>query len=404
MNRTVVMNRRLSKYGKMIFTFFLVSVILEGCTEPFSPDIPFSDSLLVVDATFTNELKNHEVFLSRSTQGDNEPKVESNGTVRIVDDNQLQYPFTETDPGVYVSDVMFGAEPNRSYRLLITTASGREYASSPVVLPQTTEIADVYAERTTTDSGLDGMGIFVNSFDPTGNSIYYKYEYEETYKIIAPRWVPFRLAIVNENPLVIEDFSRQGQKICFASKKSNTLILTNTSGVGEDRVTDFNVRFINRNDYIISHRYSLLVKQFVLSRETFEFYEKLQDFSGVESLFSDSQPGFIVGNIFPQDDGNDEVVGIFEVSSVSEKRIFFNYSDFFPDEDLPPFVEECPTGVNIAPQTEELGRLIRANLISFSGFNANPPPPGEGLYFVQPRVCGDCTVLGSETIPSFWEE
>jgi hypothetical protein len=397
------MNRELSKYSKMIFTFFLVSVILEGCTEPFSPDIPFSDSLLVVDATLTNELKNHEVFLSRSTQGDDEPSVESNATVRIVDDNQQQYPFTETDPGTYVSDLMFDAEPNRSYRLLITTASGREYASSPVILPQTTEIADVYAERTTTDSGLGGMGIFVNSFDPTGNSIYYKYEYEETYKIIAPRWVPFGFAIINENPLVVDFFSRQGQRICFASEESNSLILTNTSGVGEDRVTGFNVRFINRDNYIISHRYSILVKQFVLSRESFEFYEKLQDFSGVESLFSDSQPGFIVGNIFPQDDGNDQVVGIFEVSSVSEKRVFFNYVDFFPNEDLPPFVEECPPGSTFAPEPEELGRLVQANTISFSNFNENPSP-GEGLYFVQPRVCGDCTALGSETIPSFWEE
>ncbi|RKN78544.1 DUF4249 family protein [Ulvibacterium marinum] len=398
------MNRGPSKYGKMIFTFFWVYIIFGGCTEPFSPDIPFSDSLLVVDATITNELKNHEVFLSRSTQGDEEPDLESNATVRIVDDSQQQFSFTETETGTYVSDVMFGAEPNRSYRLLITTASGREYASSPAVLPpQTTEIADVYAERTTTESGLDGMGIFVNSFDPTGNSIYYKYEYEETYKIIAPRWVPFGFAIINENPLIVDVRSRQGQRICFASEESNTIILTNTSGVGEDRVTDFNIRFINRDDYIISHRYSVLVKQFVLSREAFEFYEKLQDFSGVESLFSDSQPGFIVGNIFPQDSGNDRVVGIFEVSSVSEKRLFFNYSDFFPGEDLPPFVDDCPPGSTSAPESEELLRLIRANTISFSNFNQNPSP-GQGRWFVQPRVCGDCTALGTEAIPDFWEE
>lgn len=398
------MNRKLSKFRQMIFTLFVVCFFLEGCTEPFSPEIPPSDSLLVVDATLTNELKNHEILLSRTTQGDKEPQVESNATVRIVDDNQQQYPFTETDAGTYVSDVMFGASPNRSYRLLITTTNGREYVSSSVVLPQITEIEDVYAERTTTDSGLDGMGIFVNSFDPTGNSIYYKYEYEETYKIIAPRWVPHGLVIANENPLVITDFQRDGQKICFASEASNTLILTNTSGIGEDRVSEFNVRFINRDNYIISHRYSLLVKQFVLSREVFEFYEKLKDFSGVESLFSDSQPGFIAGNIFPQDDGNDQVVGIFEVSSVSEKRVFFNYSDFFPDEDLPPFVEECPPRVTFAPEDEELALLIRGNLISFNNFNERPPPPGQGRYFVQPRVCGDCTVLGTETIPDFWEE
>jgi hypothetical protein len=400
------MNRELSKYRKMIFTFFWVSIILEGCTEPFSPDIPFSDSLLVVDATFTNELKNYEIFLSRSTQGDDEPKVESNATVRIVDDNQQQYPFTETDPGTYVSDLMFGAEPNKSYRLLITTASGREYASSPVVMPQTTEIADVYAERTTTDSGLDGMGIFVNSFDPTGNSIYYKYEYEETYKVIAPKWSPSELVAGSEESQSVRAVRRDPDKeerTCYATEKSNNIIITNTSGVGEDRVTDFNVQFINRDNFIMSHRYSLLVKQFVLSREVFEFYEKLQDFSGVESLFSDSQPGFIVGNIFPQDDGNDQVVGIFEVSSVSQKRVFFNYSDFFPGEDLPPFVNECgqvtfPSGLN-----PTLYDLVKSNRVSYTNEIRNELGVLEA-YIVVPRICGDCTVLGSNVIPDFWKE
>ncbi len=391
----------------MIFTFFWVCIILEGCTEPFSPDIPFSDSLLVVDATVTNELKNYEIFLSRSTQGDDDPKVESNATVRIVDDNQQQYPFTETDPGTYVSNVMFGAEPNRSYRLLITTASGREYASSPAVLPpQTSEIIDVYADRTTTDSGLDGMGIFVNSFDPTGNSIYYKYEYEETYKIIAPKWSPSELVAGSEESQSVRAVRRDPDKeerTCYATEKSNNIIITNTSGVGEDRVTDFDVRFINRDNFIMSHRYSLLVKQFVLSREVFEFYEKLQDFSGVESLFSDSQPGFIVGNIFPQDDGNDEVVGIFEVSSVSEKRVFFNYSDFFPDEDLPPFVNECGQVTFPSGFTPTLYDLVKSNRVSYTNEIRNELGALEA-YIVVPRICGDCTVLGSNVIPDFWKE
>ncbi|WP_299535308.1 DUF4249 domain-containing protein [Ulvibacterium sp.] len=391
----------------MIFTLFGVCIILGGCIEPFSPEIPPSDSLLVVDATLTNELKNHEVFLSRSTQGDNEPKVESNAAVRIVDDNQQQYPFTETDAGTYVSDVMFGAQPNQSYRLLITTADGREYASSPTELPPlTAEITDVYAERTTTDSGLDGMGIFVNSFDPTGNSIYYKYEYEATYKIIAPKWSSSQLVANSDESQTVRVVGRDPdneERTCYATEKSNTFSLTNTSRVGEDRVSDFNVRFINRDNYIISHRYSLLVKQFVLSRQAFEFYETLQDFSGVESLFSDSQPGFIVGNIFPEDNGEDQVVGIFEVSSVSEKRVFFNYSDFFPGEDLPPFVDDCGQVTFPSGFSPILHDLVKTNRVSYSDEIRNELGALEA-YIVVPRVCGDCTVLGSNVIPDFWEE
>ncbi|MEO1010163.1 MAG: DUF4249 domain-containing protein [Bacteroidota bacterium] len=393
------------KYGKFVFALFWIFLILEGCTEPFSPEIPASEGLLVVDATITNELKNHQIFLSRSTQGEPEPLAESNAMVRIVDDNQQQFTFMEISPGTYESSIMFAAEPNRSYRLLITTSSGREYASTPLLLPQVTEIEDIYIERTTSQSGLNGVGIFVNSFDSTGNSIYYKYEYEETYRVIAPRWFPQELVITSENPLIVEEVGRVGQRVCYATQKSNNLILTNTSGVGEDRISDFNVRFLSNNNYIISHRYSILVKQFVLSRQVFEFYEKLQDFSGSESLFSESQPGFIVGNIAPQDGGNDQVVGIFDVSSVSEKRVFFNYSDFFPDEDLPPFAEDCPFKTRFAPEFGELASLIRQNLISFNSENEDRNPfANEGPWDVQPRVCGDCTALGTETIPDFWEE
>lgn len=401
------MNGELSKYSQMIFAFLGLCITLGGCTEPFSPDIPFSDSLLVVDVTITNELKNHEIFLSRSTEGNEEPQVESNATVRIVDDSQQLFSFTETEPGTYVSDVTFGAEPNKSYRLLITTASGREYASSPAALPpQTAEITDVYAERTTTASGVDGMGIFVNSFDPTGNSIYYKYEYEATYKIIAPKWSSSQLVANSEESQTVRVVGRDPdneERTCYATEKSNSFILTNTSRVGEDRVTDFNVRFINRDNYIISHRYSLLVKQFVLSREVFEFYEKLQDFSGVESLFSDSQPGFVVGNIFPEDNGEDQVVGIFEVSSVSEKRVFFNYSDFFPDEDLPPFVDDCGQITFPSGFSPILHDLVKTNRVSYSDEIRNELGALEA-YIVVPRVCGDCTVLGSNVIPDFWEE
>ena len=57
------------------------------------------------------------------------------------------------------------------------------------------------------------------------------------------------------------------------------------------------VRFINRNNYIISHRYSILVRQFVQSNEAFTFYETLNDLSRNESLFSETQPGFLAGNV-----------------------------------------------------------------------------------------------------------
>jgi len=400
------MNKRVVIYCRTILLLILVGCLHEGCTEAFSPELlPQSESILVVDATLTNESKKHEILLSRSTQEQGILQVEENANIRIVDVNLQTFTFTESEPGKYISDLSFSAEPNKTYRLFITTSNGRMYASNPVTLPAITQIDNVEAQKTVTDSGIEGVTITVDSFDPTGSSTYYRYEYEETYKIIAPKWGPDELLVVSEENMTVGIFDRQNEeRTCYATDRSNTIILTKTSGAGEDRVTGFGVRFLNQDNFIISHRYSILVKQYVQSREAFTFYEKLQDFSGSESLFSQSQPGFINGNILPEDGGNDRVVGIFELSSVSEKRTFFNYSDFFPEEELPPFIDKCrSTTFEVGGDPSVFG-LVKSKRASYAGNVSDPITGVLEAYIVVPRVCGDCTVLGSATIPDFWEE
>jgi len=393
---------------KLLFLIFIVLLgsLLGRCTEPFSSDLlPQTESILVVDATLDNELKNHEILLSRSAQEPGAFQIEENASIRIVDNNQQIFTFTESEPGKYISDLAFKVEPNNACRLFITTSNGRMYASNPVTLTQTTQIDNVEAKKTVTDSGIDGVKITVDSFDPTGNSTYYKYEYEETYKIIAPKWVPLELVVTSEENMTVGHFERQNEeRTCYTTEKSNTTILTKTSGAGEDRVTDFSVRFLNQDNFIISHRYSILVKQYVLSREAYTFYEKLLDFSESESLFSQSQPGFISGNIFPEDGGNDRVVGIFEVSSVSEKRAFFNYSDFFPEEDLPSFVDKCRPIVFEVGVEPSIFEPVKSKRVSYVDTVNNVITGNLEAYIVVPRVCGDCTVLGSTTVPDFWIE
>ncbi|WP_420601744.1 DUF4249 domain-containing protein [Flagellimonas sp.] len=382
--------------------FFFTAVLSYGCTEPLAIDITNSDSVLVVDASITDEHKYHEILLSRSSQSDIEdPIPEQSAQLKIVMEDQQEFSFSEVEPGKYVSDMAFAAQANNLYELRITSSNGKRYRSNSVELQQETQIDSVYAEFTQTDSGLQGIDIKVDSFDPTGNSTYFRYKYTETYKIIAPEWYPWELVVVNENPLAISDeLHTEEKRVCFATEASNNIILTNTKNATEDRVTGFTVRFLSKDNFIISHRYSILVSQYVLSREAYEFYDRLKAFSELESIFSQAQPGFIIGNIFPEDDSNERVVGFFEVSSVSKKRIFFSYEDFFPNEPLPPFIDECKR--TLVLDKSALAIAVRDQLISLAGIQNISL--GEVLYYVQPRPCGDCTALGSNVVPGFWEE
>ncbi|MGB6153273.1 MAG: DUF4249 family protein, partial [Pricia sp.] len=152
--------------------------------------------------------------------------------------------------------------------------------------------------------------------------------------------------------------------------------------------------------YISANRYSILVRQQVISSEAYSYFETLKDFSQSESLFSESQPGFINGNIRSEPDAEEKVVGYFTVASLTEKRIFFEHNDFFPDGPAPDFVNACEFD---APDYRILVEKIRSGEVKYVLPNTDPGPM-EGPYLVVPDICGDCTVFGSNVVPDFWED
>lgn len=396
------------RHLKLLSLFSMISLCFYGCIEPFDAEFSDFESAIVVEATITNEMKQQQVFLTRTFEFEADgPSAESNAIVRVIAGN-LTFNFEETDPGVYVSTQAFSAQPNTSYQLSIVTQNGRSYSSNEILLPPITQIDGVSAERVTNDDGEDGIAILVDSFDPTGNSVNYRYMYEETYRIIAPRWSPVDLIGDPEGGPggcgVVKVAKENEERVCYATDISNEIILTNTSNLQEDRVSNFRVRFINRNNYIISHRYSILVRQLVQSNIAFAFYETLGQFSGSESLFSETQPGFLEGNVFSEQDEEEKVLGFFDVASVTEQRIFFNYTDFYPDEPLPPYVDLCnESSLPLSDMGCVLRPIVERNAVRFVGDNNNPQL-GQGPFFTVPRVCGDCTVLGGIEVPEFWTE
>ena len=362
---------------------------------------------IVVEATITNEMKQQQVFLTRTFEFEAEADAESNANVRVIA-GSVTFNFEETDPGVYVSTQAFAAQANTTYQLRIETQDDRTYRSDATMLPPATQIG-VRAERITNDINQDGIAILIDSFDPTGNSVNYRYTYEETYRIIAPKWVGRTLVPDPTGPTGCEMMAVNrtiDDRVCYNTVLSNRVIQTNTNDLDEDRVSNFMVRFIDRNNYIISHRYTILVRQFVQSDTAFEFYETLGQLSNNESLFSGIQPGFLEGNVFSEEDEGEKVLGFFDVASVTEQRIFFNYTDFYPGEPLPPFVDPC--NQFSPPLTNDFGEcvlrpIVERNEVRYFGDNLSPGD-GQGPFFVVRRVCGACTVLGELAVPEFWTE
>jgi hypothetical protein len=386
----------------------LLTLFFSSCIEEFDFQTETFESALVIEATITNELKTQGIQLTRTFRFEEDgPAAESNADVRVIDDASNTFTFSETSPGNYESNTAFSAEPNVNYELIIVTSSGKTYRSQVTQLTNVTTLDSVIPTRTTNSDGAEGMEFTVNSFDPTGNSTYYRYTYDETYKIIAPKWSPLDAIVIDEATFVVGTAAKtEEERVCFGNNQSNTIIITDTNGLVEDRVSNFPVRFISSDNYIISHRYSILVKQFVQSLQAHTFYRTLRDLSGSESLFSQNQPGFFSGNVYAEANENEKVLGFFEVSSVSSQRIFFNYNDFYPLEPLPPYVISCvefsPALTTPGqPPTSPLIDQINAGTVKYFADN-DSPGQGEGPFFMVTRACGDCTVLGSNIVPAFW--
>lgn len=429
-----------------ILVFFIT---LMACVEPFEFEVRTAKNVLVIEATIINTGVKQRIFLSRAANlqninvkqvpvynpnlpfrpiDDSRVNPENNASVQVIDDLGNIYNFSELDnEGIYESNIAFAALGGRSYQLQITTNKNEYYESSfrnPVGISQ---INGLYAERTTNDLGEEGMAIFVDGSDSSNSSDYFRYTYEETYKIIAPNWTPVEFEIVREVQEVLPDGTRlypavnivsraQEEQVCYKTVSSTNIKLVSTAAL-EQSVTERSlIRFIKRTNPILSHRYSILVKQYILSTDTYSYYQNLSNFTKNESVFSEVQPGFLEGNIKPSN-SNNLVVGYFDVASVSEKRLYFNYQDFFAGEDLPPYFFEFNCNRLLSPRLGDpdldgppalgcpqgLITRIKLGLVEYVGVNGSPDIC-EGPYYVTPRICGDCTILGSNVKPDFWTE
>ena len=417
-------------------THILISLIAVfiavSCLEeiPLDTKIEF-DEALVVEATITNEIKFQIIKLSKTYRLESEgPNPVSNASVTVSDALGTIYSFNETEDGIYSSTIEFGAQPNIEYQLKIIV-DGFIYTSSQDSFSNPTQIDELYLERGYNENNEEGISIFIDTFDPTGNSTYYRYEYEETYKVIAPKYSSLKLNVLNDDfPIPLGQFNsieeihdylvelvirNEQVQICYNTVQSNTIIIADTNSFPEDRLEKQRVRFISRENYIMSHRYSILVKQYVQSPEAFNFYGVLKAFSLSESVFSENQPGFLEGNI-SSNESDKKSIGFFEISPVDSKRIYFNYADEFPNEALPPYYIYCdgrryPLLFRTDPFTGAIVESDVQDLIKdgFQYYSENPGdiPEFSGPlfpYYMVLGACGDCTVLGSTSIPDFWEE
>ncbi|KAF2515963.1 DUF4249 domain-containing protein [Flavobacterium foetidum] len=384
---------------RVLITLILASIF--GCTTPYAYQTNEFEDLLVVEATITNQLKYQTIKMSRTyTLEESTPKFEKGATVYVTDDLGNRYDFEEA-LGEYRSINQFQAGTGREYQLHIIASNGKSYVSNSEKLPHETQIDNVQANAVTKKGEL-GVEITVNSTDPTNSSKYYRYEYDEAYKVVVPKYYPQKAVVVNNKIELID--RTEDVRTCYQYQKSNELLITNTSKLSDDKVINFPIKFIDVKNSIIRTRYSILVKQYVQNLAAYTYFETMQEISNSGSILSQTQPGFNYGNLKAVDNPGEKVIGFFDVSSYSEKRLFFNFTDLFPRVPIPEFPFDCPVPIPDDMAYQYMFSSFSsptAILLVQSGTRSYFPTEGPSfiLYDIQ---CGDCTSFASNIKPSFW--
>jgi hypothetical protein len=401
--------------NNLLMIFICLSVLF-CCVEPYDLKQEGGfDDLLVVEAVLTDEFKFQSIKLSRTYSLDNvNPVIEENAIVKVIEDETTIYEFQEDKDGVYVSKKQFNAKVNKKYKLELILSSGKKYSSKTEQLAEGTKSDfDLIASKGQNNVGDDGVFIKYVSVNGGNNesSNYYRFDYSSTYKIVAPNWTDEELVVNStKRPTLVAKGDEIG-KVCYGEDTSTKSFLRNANQFQGNDIEPFNLRFLPKEDHRIYHRYSLNVRQYLISREAFVFYKTLDELVSSDNLFSGNQPGLVIGNITSSDKNNENVLGYFDVSKVYSKRVFFNYIDFFSKlggplpEDI--YFEPCyksyPTlDSRGKDQPLSLNEMLTRELVVFLAENLGPNPQPGGPYQVVTKNCGDCSRYGNIKKPDFW--
>ena len=368
----------------LLLTFLLC---ISSCITPFIPKTNEDKKILVVEGLVTDQPDTTIIKLSKSLPlGTSSISSPVQGClVTISDDLGNTFVLTETIAGTYVTDPSeFQGRIGRIYTLHISTNSDNNnlsYQSYPVEMKYVPPIDSLFYEKVTIQENngtvsQEGCQVLLNTHDPGNQTKFYRWEYSETWEFMLPYTVP--------------------NQVCWLYNNSDIINIKNTSALDEARINRYALNFISNLTDRLRLKYSILVKQYSLNEEEYQYWEKLQNITEQVGSLYDLTPSSIPSNVYCLNDPNENVLGYFSVSASTSKRLFIK--DHFAGIYTP-----YTNGVCIDDTIFGSGPIPSLNTFVWVIVDQPFPPPG---YKVTTRVrgCYDCTVRGTNIPPSFWNE
>jgi hypothetical protein len=372
---------KIIRYSLVKISFFALLLLLDSCVEPFSPPEINSDAqYLVVDGFLNIGSDSSRVNLSHTQNATATEAVlnETGAVITAEEETGAIFTFTEQGNGSYILPPQ-SFNSTGKYRLHIKTKNGKEYLSDYVEVKNTPPI-DSLAYRY--DGGQDGVTMFVNTHDATNQTRFYRWKFEETWEYRSALYSG--LEVVDKNIIS----RRENINTCWRTIKSGNILLGSTIKLSQDIIKDVPLTTVPVSSNKLYIKYSILVKQYGLTQDAFEYWTSLaKTTEGTGSLF-DPLPSQVTGNIKCTTDAQELVFGYFSASVEQKKRIFAS-----PGLGTYP---RCPMPDTLTIEDAKLSTPT-TYLLQYTGTRPDS-------ILISSEFCSDCRAQGGTIVkPSFWQ-
>lgn len=327
---------------------FLLILISPACQEVYIPEIDDVEPFMVVEGYISTVAGDNKVELSRSksySTGVYNTERVSDARVEIYIQEQGDViPFTETSRGTYrttgnYSD--FAAETGETYILVVETADGEVYESTPQTVVTSPEIDQLYCEYNeetmlTENENGDAIDVHHEGIDintgttgqlATDNYYFYKWTAIEQHR-----------EYYTNGPTEVTNYRYRR----LSSFYSNIIKTGNADVFANNRLLDETVVFLAKHyfyelydppeeyDYYITDFQGMLfrLRQYSLSPGAYEFWRNAEKQLDAEGTLFDPLSPQLNGNFECTSDPSKKVLGIFHASDVAERYAYFYLNPF----------------------------------------------------------------------------
>lgn len=384
------------KYWNLVFIILCLSLI--SCIKRYEPDIKSQDAVkFVVSGQVNKGDEIQRINVSTTSPVSQSQYFPVTGcVVKILDDKGNSYIAVDKKDGNYEAVIPQTALiPGTAFKVDIVTPGGVNIVSDFDQMHDCPALDTVYYRLDSLPSSnplvfTKGIQFYTNLDAQNYNSRYFKWEITETYEYHSTFPIEWYYDGTVHHILPPD----KSKMVCWKTALIKDVFTLTTKNQAVNKYDKVPFHFVdNVSSRRLLYGYSLLVRQFAVSEAAYAYWEKIRTNSNEQGGLYTRQPMVIKGNMHNLTHPDQDVLGFFEATSVTSKRIFVQKVENLPLDSSP----EC---------SADQANILRGGLkaIPYWAYPAYLVATDYGyiVILLEPQ-CYDCTKSGGNTVkPAYW--